>query len=151
MIGGGRAGILRALAACLASGALAACGYASVSIVAIDSDLSGWWVEIESPTTLPEWRAPADEVLVAGRSFVPQGSSCYGSTGTIAAGYRVAWLNGATGQTGLASMWLDCLDVPAVRWDAGRIPLAAGSNPITVTASDADGRAGSDALVVWAQ
>jgi len=142
----------RTAAAALAFGAvLAGCGFADISIIAVNSSLSSWWVEIESPTSLPEWRATTADVVVAGNAFVPSGSTCTGTTGTIAPGYRIAWLNTATGQTGLAAIRLDCLQGAALRWDTGPIPLEPGSNPIAVTASDADGRAASDTLIVWRQ
>jgi len=138
-------------AALLLSAVLAGCGYADISIFAVSSSLSSWWVEIESPTSLPEWRATTADVVVAGRAFIPAGSTCTGTTGTIAPGYRIAWLNTATGQTGLAAMRLDCVQATVLRWDTGPIPLEPGSNPIAVTASDADGRAASDTLIVWRQ
>ena len=152
MNGGGASSRRRAPGAALAlSAVLAGCGYAEISIIAGNSPLSSWWVEIESPTSLPEWRAATAEVVVAGNAFVPAGSTCTGTTGTIAPGYRIAWLNTATGQTGLAAMRLDCLQAAVLRWDAGPIPLDPGSNPIAVTASDADGHVASDTLIVWRQ
>lgn len=152
MTGGRAVWRRRTAAAALASSAvLAGCGFADISIIAVNSSLSGWWVEIESPTSLPEWRATTADIVVAGSAFIPAGSTCTGTTGTIAPGYRIAWLNTATGQTGVAAMRLDCLQAAVLRWDAGPIPLEPGSNPIAVTASDADGRAASDTLIVWRQ
>ena len=130
---------------------LAGCGYAEISILVTDSDPSAWWIRIESPTSLADWRTTSPAVVVAGEAFVPDGSQCVGATGTIAPGYRVAWLNSATGQAGLATARLDCLDSLGLRWDAGALTLAPGSNPIVVTASDADGHSASDTLVVWRQ
>jgi len=149
---GARASSRRTRGAALAlSAVLAGCGWADISIIVVSSSLSSWWVEIESPTSLPEWRATTADVVLAGSAFVPAGSACTGTTGTIAPGYRIAWLNTATGQTGLAAIRLDCLQAALLRWDAGPIPLGPGSNPIAVTASDADGRAASDTLIVWRQ
>ncbi|TXL66951.1 hypothetical protein [Zeimonas arvi] len=130
---------------------LAGCGYAEISILLTDSDPSSWWIRIESPTSLAEWHTTAPAVVVAGGAFVPEGSQCAGPAGTIAPGYRIAWLNSATGQAGLAAARLDCLDPLALRWDAGALTLATGSNPIVVTASDAGGHSASDTLVVWRQ
>lgn len=144
-----RPGLRRAALALFAL--LAGCGYAEVSILLTDSDPSSWWIRIESPTSLADWHTTASAVAVAGEAFVPEGSQCAGATGTIAPGYRVAWLNSATGQAGLAAVRLDCLDSLALRWDTGALTLAAGSNPIVVTASDADGHSASDTLVVWRQ
>ncbi|MCM5569420.1 hypothetical protein M6I34_02765 [Burkholderiaceae bacterium FT117] len=139
----------RAAAAAAFSLALAGCGYAELSLVIGIGDGEDAWLEIESPTTAGYWETGDSAIALAGSAFVPPGSTCSGTLGTLAPGYRVSWSNTATGQSGLAEAWLDCSGLAEVRWRTAPIALAIGTNPIAVGALDADGRSGSDAITVY--
>lgn len=140
---------MRARAVAIAALALATagCGYADIWIV-IGGDGDGW-LEIESPTSAGYWETADASITIAGSSYVPRGSTCNGTTGTLAPGFRVSWSNAATGQAGIAEAWLDCAGVAETRWRAVSIGLAPGSNPIAVGALDADGRSASDSIAVY--
>jgi hypothetical protein len=128
---------------------LAGCGYASISIVAGTDSYDDGWLEIESPSLADYWETADSAVVLGGSAFVPLGSTCSGTIGTLAPGYRVSWSNTATGQAGMAQAWLDCAVPVEVRWRTEAIPLAAGNNPILVGALDAGGRSATDAITVY--
>ena len=140
---------LRGVAAILLAALLGGCGYASISIVAGTDPYDDGWLEIESPSLADYWETADSAVVLGGSAFVPPGSSCSGTIGTLAPGYRVSWSNTATGQAGIAQAWLDCAVPVEVRWRTESIPLAAGANPILVGAIDADGRSATDGITVY--
>jgi hypothetical protein len=84
-------------------------------------------VTIETPTANPTAAVGATPLALAGAAA--------DDAGVVA----VSWTNAATGQSGTAG--------GTSAWSAS-IPLAAGANVITVTALDAAGLAGSDAITV---
>lgn len=126
----------------------AGCGYVSISIVAGDDPWPDRWLEIESPSLADYWETGDSAIVLGGSAFVPPGSSCAGGSATLAPGYRVSWSNAATAQSGIAQVWLDCAPPVEVRWRTEPIPLAIGTNPITVGAIDAEGRSASDGITV---
>jgi hypothetical protein len=142
-------GLSRYLASTLLSAGLASCGYVQLTIWIGDEpdDIDGQLI-IDSPTSATHWETNSSAITLHGRSFVPAGSGCSGETGTIATGYRVAWLNTLTAETGLGDATLQCLPVIELRWTSGPVPLAPGSNPIVVSATDSAGRSASDTLTV---
>ncbi len=139
----------RVLPATVFAAALTGCGYVQLTIwLGDDPDEFNELMVIDSPTTDTQWDTSASTIVLSGRSFVPSGSSCTGETGTIASGYRVAWLNTLTGETGLATAILDCQPTIELRWITGSIPLMAGSNPLVMSATDSTGQVGTDTLTV---
>jgi hypothetical protein len=106
-------------------------------------------VTIETPTREANFSTDRPTVNLAGRAFVPAGSSCGGVIGTIAGGYRVRWRNAANGRGGTVdAMQLNCLLAVSLTWSVAAVPLVAGDNLITVTATAADGEDGEATLRV---
>jgi hypothetical protein len=105
-------------------------------------------VTIEQPSAEQTWTTSAASTQLAGRAFVPDGSRCDAAIGTVAPGYSVTWRNAATGASGPANVQLHCLLQVNLTWDTYPISLALGANVISVTATAADGRAGSNMLTI---
>jgi hypothetical protein len=105
-------------------------------------------VTIEVPTEDDAFLTHQPQLPLSGRAFVPVGSNCNATVGTIAPGYRVRWRNAANGAGGDARMQLNCLLQASLTWDVPVVPLVVGSNVITVTATAGDGQAGSDSVAV---
>lgn len=103
---------------------------------------------IESPTEADALQTDQAALSLAGRSFVPAGSACNGAVGTVAPGYEVRWHNAASGASGVAHLQLNCLLAVSLTWEVPDLPLLPGLNTVTVTATAADGRTGSDALAI---
>lgn len=105
-------------------------------------------VTIEQPTETSAWTTATASVSLAGRAFVPTGSRCDAAIGTVAQGYAVVWRNAASGASGTANVRLHCVLQVNLAWDTLPIALATGANAISVTATAADGRTGSDTITV---
>jgi hypothetical protein len=117
-----------ALSVPLLAAAIGGCGYVQLTIwLGDDPDEFDELMMIDSPTSDTQWDTSASTIVLSGRSFVPSGSSCTGETGTIASGYRVAWLNTLTGETGLATAILDCQPTIELRWITGSAQAASSS------------------------
>ncbi len=104
-------------------------------------------VTIEQPTEADTYVTDQPSVTLEGRAFVPDGSNCNAPIGTIAPGYSVVAYNATTGVSVRASTTLYCLLQVNLGWSVV-MPLALGDNRITVTATAANGRTGSDTIVV---
>ena len=105
-------------------------------------------VTIESPTETDATRTDQASLMLAGRSFVPEGSACAATIGTIAPGYEVRWRNAANGASGVARIQLNCLLAVSLTWDMADVPLLPGLNTVTVTATAADGQTGTDSIAI---
>jgi hypothetical protein len=105
-------------------------------------------VWITEPTEAQNFATDQPTVRLAGGAFIPSGATCNAPIGTLPPGYVVRWLNEATGATGSATARLHCLLLPTVAWDTADISLVIGLNRLVVSAQSADGRAGSDSLLV---
>lgn len=114
---------------------------------------SGGWVTITTPTTEPEFTEYCNEAYLAGEAFVSPDWSAVGSDGTVVTGVTVTWYNAATGASGAATQRADIcylLGTPYPcnhTWSASPA-LAVGTNEIRVTATDPDGRTGTDAITI---
>lgn len=105
-------------------------------------------VWITEPTEAQTFATDQPTVRLAGGAFIPSGATCNAPIGTLPPGYAVRWLNEATGESRSAAAELHCLLLPSVAWETADIPLVMGSNRIVVSAQSADGRAGSDWLLL---
>jgi len=105
-------------------------------------------VWITSPSWSGAYQTDRASVSLAGGAFAPAGGSCPAIVGVMPSGYAVTWSNAATGATGNASFYLNCLLKVYVVWKAPLVPLAMGGNSITVTATDASGHTGQNTIVV---
>jgi hypothetical protein len=103
---------------------------------------------ITEPTEAQTFATDQPTVRLAGGAFIPSGATCNAPIGTLPPGYVVRWLNEATGEARSATARLHCLLLPAVAWDTADISLVMGPNRIVVSVQSADGRAGSDSLLV---
>jgi hypothetical protein len=135
----------RALFAALFTIAAGACGGGGGEPPPPPPPWSG--VTIEQPTDAETYVTDQPSVTLQGRAFVPDGSNCNAVIGTIAPGYSVVAHNATTGVSVGARTTLHCLMQVNLIWSAG-VPLALGDNRITVTATAADSRTGSDTIVV---
>lgn len=124
--------------------AFSACGGGGDDVV--PTPVNTLW--IVSPTNSDSYQTESTSVSLSGGAFVPVGANCTGIVGTMPSGYQVVWSNTANGTSGDANFYLGCLLQVNVIWDTWPIPLALGSNPITVTASDSSGHTASDTIVV---
>lgn len=132
------------IASLLIACTLAACGSGGGAGEA-PTDTLVW---ITEPTEAQTFATDQPTVRLAGGAFVPSGATCNAPIGTLPPGYAVRWLNEATGESRSAAAKLHCLLLPSVAWDTADIPLAMGPNRIVVSAQSADGRGGSDSLLV---
>jgi hypothetical protein len=115
---------------------------------------SGGWVTITGPTTAPTSTEYCNEVYLSGDAFISPTWSAVAYDGTVITGVTVAWYNAATGQSGSAAQRAKACRLPLgppypcehVWW--ATVPMAVGSNEITLTASDPDGRIGTDTITV---
>lgn len=115
---------------------------------------SPYYVRVASPSSSGNYETGGSSVTVSGSSFVPRGAGCsavglgiFFYPGFLPFGYEVTWANSATGLSGSAWTSIGCL-LTTVNWDAFYIPLAVGSNAITVSARDASGNWANDTIVV---
>lgn len=91
---------------------------------------------------LPASPLPGQSTIVLGGSAsLPEGSVRTGGTPTTPwvtcqpGPYSIRWSNAANGAQGVPTAWWDCAQ-DSLRWRSGAIPLAPGSNLITITYVD---------------
>lgn len=114
-----------------------------------DGDSTALTVTIDGPA-LVNVDAPA--IVLSGTASLPEGSYATGGTPSVpwvtcqAGPYTMTWSNAATGQNGnITALW-NCTE-SFLHWSTDPVPLAIGSNPITITYADSASSA-SDTVTV---
>lgn len=111
----------------------------------------GGWVTITMPTTEPSFVDDCNEAYLFGEAFISPDWFAVGDT--VATGVTVTWYNAGTGSGGQAAQrasicYLFGTPTPCNHVWWATIPLVVGSNEITVTATDPDGRIGTDVITI---
>jgi hypothetical protein len=114
---------------------------------------SGGWVTITSPTDEPTFTDYCNEAYLSGEAFISPDWSAVGFDGTVITGVTVTWFNAATGGSGTATQqasicYFMTTPYPCDNTWRAAVPMAVGSNQITVTASDPSGRTGTDTITI---
>ncbi len=114
---------------------------------------SGGWVTITSPTTDPSFTDYCNEAYLFGQAFISPDWSAVGAGGTVLTGVTVTWYNAANGQSGPATQsasicYILGTPVPCNHVWWATVPMEVGQNEIRVTATDPDGRTGTDTLTI---
>lgn len=114
---------------------------------------NGGWVTITSPTNEPSLTDYCNEAYLSGEAFISPDWSAVGFDGTVVTGVTITWHNAATGESGTATQHASVCyvlgtPVPCNNTWWATVPMAVGSNEITITASDPDGRTGTDSITI---
>lgn len=113
-----------------------------------NAELPTYSLWIVSPSNTGSYQTQATSVALDGGSFVPAGAVCTAIHSDVPPGYQVTVQNAANGASAYTTFYLGCLLQVNVIWTTAPVPLALGSNTITVTATDNAGHAASDSINV---
>ena len=119
-------------------------------------DTAEGWLYIHEPASTGAYKTDQTTALLSGSSFnFTLNNKCLPEDGWIPERFRITWANAATGGGGRAKAIAYCYyNGLNTDWEIDPdeapfgIPLAMGTNPITVTADDGAGNVGRDTIIV---
>lgn len=150
----GRPGIYLALVALIIAGIISAIGTGGGGddIPTTVDTSGGGWIKITYPGEEDSYSTDTSPQYFRGEAFISESSGCCSGT-AFDTGVTVSWHNEATGESAAANQYVRyCLFLFRIyvcdhTWSA-RIPVIEGNNPVSVTASGAEGSATKTVTIV---